>query len=91
MKANESYTITSIPDGEYILYYSLGKDWNKDTGKFSIVAEYECFEETFSFERGTDFWGRKYHTGYEVTLYPVAGGTAETEDVSEGDFPKLNQ
>jgi hypothetical protein len=87
IKANESYTIIDIPDGKFRLYYSLGKDWDSDAKKFTIAEEYSRFEETLSFE--TD-WRKGRVATYEVTLYPVSGGMAETENLKEVDFPKLN-
>ena len=87
IQANDSCTITSIPDGRFILYDSLGKDWDSEAAKFTIAEEYSRFEEILSYETNLK---KGSYTTYEVTLYPVAGGTAETQDVNETDFPKLS-
>jgi len=88
IQAGDTYTITGIEDGIYILYYALGKDWDSNSKKFRIKEEYARFEEEFEFETT----GITYitYTTYTVTLYPVVGGTARTEYVSEEEFPKLS-
>lgn len=89
INSEDSYTITSIPDDTYILYYSLGKDWDSEMKKFSIIDEYGRFEEPLEFEISRNIWGTEYYQTYSATLHPVYGGTADTEEVSEDDFPKL--
>ena len=85
IQAGDTHTITGIEDGIYILYYALGKDWDSNSKKFRIKEEYARFEEEFEFE--TTY---VTYTTYTVTLYPVVGGTARTEYVSEEEFPKLS-
>jgi len=89
INSEDSYTITSIPDGTYILYYSIGKDWNSELMKFSIIDEYGRFEDPLEFEITTSMWGAEQYTTYSATLHSVYGGTAETEEMSEENFPKL--
>jgi len=87
IKANETYTISGIPDGKFILYDTLGKDWDNKAGQFTITEERSRFEDTFSFETN---WNKGQYTTWQVTLYPVRGGSAQTTGVDEADFPKLN-
>ncbi|HMK45257.1 MAG TPA: hypothetical protein VK436_01395 [Methanocella sp.] len=33
MQSGDEFTITRIPDGNYIVYYRIGTDWDSDTDK----------------------------------------------------------
>ena len=85
IRSDDSYTITGIPDGVYILYYALGKDWDSSSKKFTITQVYKRFEEELEFETT-----RTRYTTFTAALYPVFGGTAETEPVDEANFPELS-
>jgi len=80
-----SYTIMGIPDSTYELYFSFGEDWDGEQRKFTRRTNRSRFEDLFPYET-TD---TTYST-WSVTLHPVAGGSAETESVPEGQFPDLN-
>lgn len=84
IRSNDVYTIRDIPDGVYILYYTLGKDWDDESRKFTLEQAKRRFEEKLEFETA----GRMYTT-YTAILHQVPGGTARTEEVSEGEFPEL--
>lgn len=89
VRSSDSYTIDGIPDGVYMLYFAVGKDWNSDSKKFTITNEYRRFDEELKFK--TTIIGNKvYYDTYTVTLHPVMGGTATTEEVDETNFPKLS-
>lgn len=81
IKANDTYTMTGINDGTYWLAFAQGTDWNNTTLKFNRNAVTSAFDDTFVFET-TD---TKY-AGWEVTLNPVAGGTAQSSDVDPAQF-----
>jgi len=79
IQSNDSYTIREIKGGTYILYFTLGEDWDSCSEKFTTKTTYKRFGEEFDFA----------HYDYEVTLHPVVGGTAGTEPVGEDEFPEL--
>lgn len=84
IRAKDSYSIRGIKDGVYILYYSLGEDWDSCSKEFTRNRTYKRFEDVFGFETT-----RTTYTTWKVTLHPVIGGTAEAEPVSEDEFPGL--
>ena len=87
LQSENTYTITGIPDGVYILYYSFGEDWDSNSKKFTVTQTYGRFKEELEFKTTTTGTHIDY-TGYAATLHPVPGGTAKTEHVSEADFPE---
>jgi hypothetical protein len=89
IKANSTYTIDKVKDGNYKLFFNLGNDWDTEVKAFAVNSGYEVFEDLFDFttreyEEG-DYIRTKYST-FEVTLNPVIGGTAETENVNVAEF-----
>lgn len=82
--ANNNYTVYGIPDGNFNLFFSLGKNWSDSEGKFITCKSFTKFDDPFNFVT-TD---TQYST-FEVTLNPVAGGTASTTSVDESEFNKL--
>jgi hypothetical protein len=89
IKANSTYVISKIKDGNYKLFFNLGNDWDADIKAFTVNSGYEVFEELFDFttreyEEG-DYIRVRYST-FEVTLNPVIDGNAETENVNLVEF-----
>jgi hypothetical protein len=89
IKANSTYTIKNVKDGNYKLFFNLGNDWNSQIKAFNVNSGYEVFEDLF------DFTTREYEEGdyirtryskFEVTLNPVIGGNAETKNVNAVEF-----
>ena len=83
IKANSTYTMENISDGTYWLAFSQGTDWNVTTQQFNRNAHASAFDETFPFETSAT-----QSSGWEVTLNPVVGGTAQSSDV---DLAQFNQ
>jgi len=89
IKANSTYTIDKVKDGNYKLFFNLGNNWDTELKAFVINSSYKVFKDLFDFttreyEEG-DYIRTKYST-FEVTLNPVIGGTAETENVNVAEF-----
>lgn len=84
IQADDSYTIKRIKGGTYILYFCLGKDWDESSNQFMTDASYKRFEDDIKFVSSSS-----RYSVVTVTLHPVAGGTAGTELLSEGEFPEL--
>lgn len=81
IKANSTYTMKDISDGTYWLAFVQGTDWNANTQQFNRNAHASAFDETFEFETTTT-----QYSGWEVTLNPVTGGTAQSSDVDLSQF-----
>jgi hypothetical protein len=81
IKANSTYTMRDISDGIYWLVFAQGSDWDSTSQKFKRNTQYSAFEDTFDF-----ITTYSEYTIFEVTLNPVVGGTAETNDVPASQF-----
>lgn len=89
IKANSTYTISKVKDGNYKLFFNLGNDWDTNIKAFTVNSGYEVFEELFDFATREYKEGNYIRTSYstfEVTLNPVIGGNAETENVNPAEF-----
>ena len=84
IRAGDSHTIRGIIDGVYILNFTLGKNWDEGSKKFTGKAVYQRFKDEFDFNTTSD-----QYTTWDVTLNPVVGGTADTEYLNEDEFPVL--
>ena len=84
IRALDSFTMQGIRDGTYYLYFSTGEEW--DGQRFTVNPRYQKFEEPFQFTTG-----ETTYTTWNITLHGVVGGTASAENVSESDFPFLNE
>lgn len=89
IKANSSYKINKIKDGNYKLFFNLGNDWNTEIKAFNINSGYEVFEDLFDFTTIEYTEGNYINTEYsifEVTLNPIIGGQAETNNINAVEF-----
>lgn len=86
--AHSEFTVTGIPDGTYYLYFTLGEDWDSNSARFTRRVSFLQFEEPFDFVTTETETEVRWKT-WEVTLHPVIGGTADTEEVAEEEFPDL--
>lgn len=84
IRAGDRFIVTGIPDGNYIVYYRIGLDWDINTNQFTRSETSERFEELLSYETTSDLY-----TSYELTLQKVEGGNAETYDVSDSEMPSV--
>lgn len=89
IKANTTYTISKVKDGNYKLFFNLGNDWDTEIKAFAVNSSYEVFEDLFDFttrEYEEGDYIRTRYSSFEVTLNPVIGGTAETENINVAEF-----
>jgi hypothetical protein len=84
VRAESSFTLTGIPDGEYWVYIASGYGWDETTHQMAEPIDYERFDDTFPYE--TDVTS---YTVWSITLHPVPEGQANTEPVDPADFPDL--
>ncbi|MDD3101928.1 MAG: hypothetical protein PHE59_02180 [Patescibacteria group bacterium] len=89
IKANSTYDINKILDGNYKLFFNLGNDWSTEVKAFAVNSSYEVFKENFDFTtseyREGDYIRTRYIT-FSVTLNPVIGGQAKTEEINAVEF-----
>lgn len=101
VRANSSFTVTSIPDGTYWIYYSLGSDWNTYTKGFLVCTQRSRFSTAMKFttSKWTSSWttsayrytqGHVRYTQWRITLNPVAGGNAQTAEIDPSAFPQVH-
>ena len=88
IRSYEAFTITGIRDGSYRLFFSLGEDWDEAGARFTRRPTFSKFEEPLPYQTIPTAGGTQY-TVWQVTLHPVVGGAAETEQISEDEFPTL--
>lgn len=89
IKANSAHTINKVLDGNYKLFFNLGNDWDDEIKAFSVNSAYSVFEEVFDFTTTEYNEGDYVHTQYSafrVTLNPVVGGQAKTDEIPDVEF-----
>jgi hypothetical protein len=94
IEKGDLYIITGIGDGKYDLYFTGGEEWNPHENVFVKNRIYQRFAEPFEFKTYTtrDFFSSDemvHYQSFEVTLYTIYGGNAQTEDISGQEFPSL--
>ncbi|MEV7024628.1 hypothetical protein [Kitasatospora sp. NPDC093558] len=75
-------SIEGVQDGTYEVYFSGGADWDNDAKAFTQNCRFTKFQDTLAFETG------RTATSWSITLKPVVGGNAKTEDVDQQNFPQ---
>ncbi|MEU8517421.1 hypothetical protein AB0C76_38490 [Kitasatospora sp. NPDC048722] len=75
-------SIEGVQDGTYEVYFSGGVDWDNDAKAFTQSCRFTKFQDTLAFETG------RTATSWSITLKPVVGGNAKTEDVDQNNFPQ---
>jgi len=84
IQADDSHTIMKVPEATYILYYTLGQDWDDEAKKFLEEVGYYRFSDEFHFSESSS----KY-TIWTVTFGGVEGVGAPIGTVNEDEFPML--
>ena len=87
VNARGSFTVKSIPEGDYNLAYSLGLDWANSEDAFRWNPSYHQFEKAIIYSEQTDKSGIQYKD-ISVTLHPVKGGNVRTKSISRSEFLK---
>ena len=92
LRANSEFKITGIPNGTYRLLFAAGHGWDDVDGKFRESEGSSEFEPplVYTTEKRTQSDGiYTYYHDMELTLNPVAGGNAQTKEVSTSEFEKF--
>ncbi|MFA6554276.1 MAG: hypothetical protein WCS89_02095 [Candidatus Paceibacterota bacterium] len=85
VRAENTYTITNISDGKYLLAFMQGVDWDTVNKTFVKSANSQSFDDIFDITTTEDSQYVKY-SKFTITLNPVIGGTAETSYMDPAQF-----
>ncbi len=83
--AGRSVTIQGIGSGKYRLLFCTGTHWSKAEKHFRQSCYSKRFEKPVEFSEHYTATGVEYSTN-EVTLHPVAGGSARTQAIPQAEF-----
>lgn len=89
IRRNSNLNLSKIRDGNYRLYFVLGRRYDEKENIFMENCSFSVFEEAFDFNTYSYDVSDGVETNYsvfEVTLHPVVGGTARTSSVSKNEF-----
>lgn len=92
IRRQSNLSISKIKNGNYRLYFVLGRSYDEEKNIFMENCSFSVFDEDFNYttytEKLTDKVKQNY-TVFEVTLHSVVGGTARTNSVSKNEFLAL--
>jgi hypothetical protein len=86
VRKDKKYTVSGIRDGSYKVFFTGGVDWDGKARRFARECAFQQFDEKLAFRTTSTATEIRWST-WEISLQPVAGGTARTSDVDPGDYP----
>ena len=86
VRKDKTYTVKDVSDGSYAVFFTSGADWDGAARAFGRNCTFQRHENPLRFRTTQDASGI-YWQNFRITLHPVIGGTARTEDVNPDDFP----
>jgi hypothetical protein len=86
VRKGKTYTVRNVSDGSYAVFFSGGAGWDDAAHAFGRNCTFSRFEDPLRFRTTRDARGI-YWQNFRITLQPVIGGTARTDDVDPDDFP----
>jgi hypothetical protein len=90
VRSGDVATMRHIADGPYLLYFTMGTDWDPSRRRFTEPSTNRRFTEPLMFwTSGSLLWGNPTFSTYEVTLHPVERGNAPVQPVPAAEFPSL--
>lgn len=85
IRAGDVTRLERVASGYYVLKFSLGSGYDKDSGRFVSSQSFSKFDEILDFTVQRNGDSLEWYN-HEVTLNPVPGGTARTTRISAEDF-----
>ncbi len=85
VRSSDETTMRGIAPGSYRVRFAIGNNWDKTLRKFRDERSYSEFDDSLDF-RETETADKVNYATFEITLHPVVGGTARTEEISEAQF-----
>lgn len=86
VRKGQTTKVRGVPDNTYALYFSGGGAWDGDARAFGRNCGFQKFAEQLKFRTNRTAAGITWQT-YTITLNPVFGGNAQTQDVNPDEFP----
>lgn len=85
VQAGGSGHMKQIPEGTYILAYTMGLNWVDSQDAFSWHSSYSEFERNLQYREQLISGRLQYHE-ISVTLHPVVGGNVRARPISGAEF-----
>jgi hypothetical protein len=91
-------TVNNVPDGRYIVWHCIGRDWNTYMRDFLTTEEHSRWRDplVFSTTSSTSYWSDAYynysqrHTGWTNWTLALGNGPSKYSTVtSSSRFPEL--
>lgn len=89
IRRNSNFTIRKIKNGNYKLYFVVGRYYDEGSKIFLQDCSFAVFEEDFPFTTDEYRYEDQIKTRYsifEITLHPVIGGTVRTDEITKNQF-----
>lgn len=89
IRRNQSYTISDIRDGMFMIKFALGSDYSPMQKMFLKPSGFTKFDNPNRFQetRSSDgYRTRVQYSQMSITLAPVVGGNANTTKISAKEF-----
>ena len=86
VRKGKTYTVRGVPDGTYAVYFKNGSGWDDAARAFGRNCRFQKFADPMRFRTTRDTRG-VYWQNFTITLNPVLGGNAQTDEVDPDDFP----
>ncbi len=86
VRKGRTYTVKGVSDGSYAVFFSGGAGWDGAARAFGRNCTFSRFEDPLRFRTTRDARGI-YWQNYRITLQPVIGGAARTDEVDPDNFP----
>jgi len=92
IQGRNQVSIGQIPDGEIMIYFASGIDFDRTHGGFTCEKAFSRFVDTLPFTTSltkTEAGTQMESTTFTITLHPVVNGTAKTNSVDQVEFDRL--
>lgn len=86
VRKGRDFTVRGVPDGTYAIFYRSGGTWDNAAEGFGRNCSYSRFSNPLKFQTNRS-GNRITWQDWTITLDPVLGGNAPTEQVDPDDFP----
>tara|TARA_A100001035_G_scaffold80271_1_gene62316 strand:- start:2580 stop:3200 length:621 start_codon:yes stop_codon:yes gene_type:complete len=86
IRKGETFEMTGVPDGTYFLRWISGNDWSPNKIVGSLKGGFQTNQAFSETESSQDWMTANGGVQWTVTLYTVAGGDVEVENIDENKF-----
>ena len=86
IRKGETFEMTGVPNGTYFLRWISGNDWSPNKIVGSLKGGFQTNQSFSETESSQDWMTANGGVQWTVTLYTVAGGDVEVENIDENKF-----